>query len=829
MAEPRRSGRQRKANAKYANDGWDKEILRTLRESSESSGSSPAESQTSSEAEDELIPDAGGLATALALDQDEDDASMVSAASAGSSDVDAPPEDDEDMSIASDEGGSSRPARPHPVSAPTTETARSRGIQITRGLAKAAAYPGIFGPGVDDLCDVLRARDTWLRGRDITLPSRETLLIELERSREARETNAERPEGPERPIPASRVWESLRTNQVLGPIDEAELRDTYLVRGKPDHPIVLGPWGKQKKYNLRYLSTIDFGKAWPMKDQQLSTQTQAAQNGESPTDGAYHQGWLLNVGEKVQCLAWAPCPGPIQYLAVSVRCTSRQRRMAHASEGEAEGESERPAFHPSPPYPSSIQIWAFDTAETGSSNGIRSLTMKRQPRLAVVLATRWGNIRRLKWCPLDEEAGKGTGSSDSSTDSVIGLLGIVSSDGHARVVAVPVPADADEPAREQTRAFRIERPGLDIPPPPDTIFTSLTFAGPSDLLLGTASGSIHLYDLSEETHSPDSSPVSYMHQQVHHTYIISLCSASTPPHSTLVASASASGDLVLTDLRSPEQDRVAVPRTCFPTRDLVYVPFTRSFVAALDRSGNGQVERNAATLLACHHVRQFPHMLKVAKLPHRTGAATALAASRCHPCILVGNAKGQVLATNYLRKILPYRRSAVRKAVGAYIQKICEYDWRALTKEEVEEGEVEVRQGGHLSPQPGHNMDERQGETQPGHNSDETTQETSKKQNPDLYHGHDVRPGVSRFHEGFKPEKIEVGNPQPSWKKAAKTKTKTKNGNEGEAEIANGEAVFEEEQAVTAIEWVPNPCCAGIVAVAWGSGLVRVQDLAYDS
>ncbi|EXJ61076.1 hypothetical protein A1O7_05229 [Cladophialophora yegresii CBS 114405] len=810
MVEPRRSGRQRKANPKYANDGWDKEIIRTLRESSESSGSSPAESQTSSDAEDDLLPADAGLGIGLALAQGEDeddDASMVSAASPGSSDADSPPEDDgdDDMGIASDErGGSSRPtARPRPssTSAPTTttsQTARSRGVQFSREHAKAAAYPALFGPGVDDLCDVLRARDTWLRARDITLPSRETLVTELERSRESSEARHQET------TPTSPVWDWLRSNQDLAPIDEAELRDTYLLHGTPDHPVVLGPWGKQKKYHLRYLSTMDFGQAWPVEDPQSSTHTQTAQSAESRTTNAYHQGWLLNVGEKVQCLAWAPCPGPIQYLAISVKCIARQRRMAHSPESE----SERPAFHPSPPYPSSIQIWAFDTAEVGG-RGIRTLAMNRQPRLAVVLATQWGNIRRLKWCPLDDSR-----PSDSSR-SLIGLLGIVSSDGHARVVAVPVPTDADDPADvQQRRTFRIERAGLDIPPPSDTIFTSLTFAGPFDLLLGTASGSVHLYDLadlSEKTTRPaGSAPASYAWDHVHHTYIISLCAASAP-HSTLVASASASGDLVLTDLRSPEQDRVAVSRMCFPTRDLVYLPFTRSFAAVLDRSGNGQVERNAATLLACHHVRQFPSMSKVAKLPHRTGAATALAGSDWHPCILVGNARGQVLATNYLRKILPYRRSHVKKAVGAYIQKICEYDWRPLTQEEVRRQDP--------SHQPSRDRDERQ---EPSHIRDDASPQPTQHRDDgaDLYHGHDVRPGMSRFHEGFKPDKIDVGNPQPAWKKAKKYENE---------EIGNGEAVFEEEQAVTAIECSPNAHCAGIVAMGWGSGVVRVQDLSYDA
>ena len=38
--------------------------------------------------------------------------------------------------------------------------------------------------------------------------------------------------------------------------------------------------------------------------------------------------------------------------------------------------------------------------------------------------------------------------------------------------------------------------------------------------------------------------------------------------------------------------------------------------------------------------------------------------------------------------------------------------------------------------------------------------------------------------------------------------------------------VREEEEGVTQIEWNPNLVCGGWVVVGWGSGLVRVQDLA---
>lgn len=210
----------------------------------------------------------------------------------------------------------------------------------------------------------------------------------------------------------------------------------------------------------------------------------------------------------------------------------------------------------------------------------------------------------------------------------------------------------------------------------------------------------------------------------------------------------------------------------------------------MDRSGNGRRDRNAATLLTCHHVRQFPTLLRVAKLPHRTGVATALASSRWHPSILVGNAKGQVHATNHLRKVLPYQKTENKPTMSAYLQKICEYDWRPLTQDEVSEKGL---------PQ---------------------TNMAAEKEQIDQYHGRDVRPSMSRFHEGFKPEKINIGNLTPGGGRVKKRRVE---------ELDHEEAVFKGEQAVTAVEWNPNAGRAGLVALGWGSGIVRVQDLAYDA
>ncbi|KAI1614810.1 hypothetical protein EDD37DRAFT_406572 [Exophiala viscosa] len=755
MAENRRrSARERKVNPKYANDGWDKGTLRLLRESSESSGSSPDEAAEAEELDTDLRVRAvkarsGGDASSA----DGDDVSMASAAVSKSSDVDTPDEDEEEnATLASDEDADAGDAprrrnRRLPRSAIST-TAHSRGLPSGhQSSGKSSVYHLTFGPDIEDLHDVLQARDTWLNGRDITLPSRATLSAAHA---------SEKPVGDTDNAPtstANSLVDPPTDHQILTPIGNDELYAKYLLQDKPSHSVVLGLWGGQQLFPLEYCSPLDFGQAWP----KASSLDQA----QMPTSQEhYHEGWLLNVGERVQCLGWAPGQDGVQYLAIVTRCTSTQRNLA------AGEEDIRPAFHPSPPYPSAIQIWAFQTQPT-KVTGIRTLSMRTMPRLAVVIGTDWGNIRHIKWRPPPAPST----SPGHETSQHIGHLGILSTDGHVRILTIPFPPSTSP------LTLHADRAGLTIPPPPNTLFTSLTFATPTDLILGCADGSIHIFDL------VDPSPTPHLTHDQHNTYILSLCAATPSSLSHFIASTSATGELTLTDLRSPEQDRVSVARACFPAKDLVFAPFTRTFITTLDRAGNTHTESSSATFIVAHHLRHFPTTHRIAKLPEHTGAATALAGSYQHPCILVGNARGQVFATNYLRKIMPHRRNDPRSKPGAiaWLQKVCEYDWRPERPSTV-----------HASAK--------------GQTGDTI----------DLYHGHDTRRGVSRFHEGFKPDKVDFGITTNPKKKIDKQ------------DLGAAEPIFEEENAVTALEWNPNHSCAGFAAMGWGSGILRIQDLAHD-
>ncbi len=73
------------------------------------------------------------------------------------------------------------------------------------------------------------------------------------------------------------------------------------------------------------------------------------------------------------------------------------------------------------------------------------------------------------------------------------------------------------------------------------------------------------------------------------------------------------------------------------------------------------------------------------------------------------------------------------------------------------------------------------------------------------------RQGMSRITEGYIGEKVDLG---------IKYRGNSK-------ETVSESTIHEEETAVTALKWNSNNAgCGGWLAVGWGSGLVRIQDMA---
>ncbi|RMZ75126.1 hypothetical protein DV737_g5456, partial [Chaetothyriales sp. CBS 132003] len=372
-----------------------------------------------------------------------------------------------------------------------------------------------------------------------------------------------------------------------------------------------------------------------------------------------------------------------------------------------------------------------------------------------------GDVKQLTWSP-----GPFVGN--------IQMLAALSSDGLVRVVVYKL----DEP----DAAAEILTAKVKAEPPENAVFTEVAWVTATDLAVGASDGSLRLYNALRP--SGDSCIQPYCVHQLHNTYIMTLSPAFPSSTPFYIASRSASGDVSLTDLRSPIQDRVDVPKDRLPVKALVYAPFSRSWITFGEAKDNELLQ----TTIECRHLRHFYGEVPVAKLPPLEGQGTTLASSSHHPSILIGSAKGTVFATNYLRTVVP--TSVYRPEMDGYLQKVCDYQFQ------VHEGVSHSdRVGGTTTPAA-----------------------------QDTFHGPDVHPGASFFSGPSKPVPLDDGT-----RKRRKNQTRETASVEQGADGSTASVTFSDEQAVTAMAWNPNHKFAGWAAVGWGSGIVRVMDLSHDA
>ncbi|KAF7511684.1 hypothetical protein GJ744_003847 [Endocarpon pusillum] len=695
MPTVRRSGRQRQASKKYQNDLLEKETLRLLRESSESSRpTSPDTSDSEIVKSDDDFDTSKGEEPQVSADE-ADDLSLVSGSGRGlsqGSDIETPNESDENMSIAT--SGISRPEdyegvkrKPGPkISRQITSDTHSRGLpHIHRHASRETFWRDLAGPEDEDVIALLFARDQWRWKRDVTFPSRKSLAetavqgVYGDVSRfgvPAEDLRCEATDGWD--WYHEDIGQSFRKRQRLEGIDDMQVQRYIACTTGQDTSIVMGPSNSQQAYHLAHLSAMDFGQAWETepaaaKTTMVNSVPDATNSDKTSDDGhaeptaqttrsRYREGWLLNLGSKINCLAWAPNRhgSDIQYLAVSTGCSPLQRDSVPAS-----NDKRAPAFRPSPPYPSSIQIWAFGCGPV--HEGLQKADMTQQPMLAQVLCTNWGNIRQLQWCPVLREARDLPGQEmDASETANLGLLGIVASDGHVRVLDISVPRSTRTGAQ-----FLLVHSAAFNATPSSAIYTCLSFASPTDLLCGTSSGSVDLFNILQPTSSPPSqnlslsptpTPTPYLTSLQSKTYILSLSPAYPSPFPHLLVSISTSGTPTHRPPR-PYSDTLPGKSSRLANKNVVYSPHLRSYILSSEDDG-----------ILAYPVRRFFNGIRIARYSGQ-GSLTALATSRWHPCLLWGTASGTVSATNMVRKVLPPVKQTGGVGSGAWVQKLCEHHW----------------------------------------------------------------------------------------------------------------------------------------------------------
>ena len=836
----RRSRRERKPNTKYDDQvAWD-EVLPLLRAESDTPDQSSSNS-TPEAVERRKDPDVadvvmqnGGEEEPDLFREDGDFSAAAESSSVGTPDEEGQSRDVYVSRLAATTHNRNKRTVPRPrMKALAAEQGlRSRMLDEGDGpklkLSREKVYTYNFGSELVDLHPVIRSRDVWqLNPRDSVLPSRTSMTEALKLERlgiylQLPQTIEDRTQDLDTTA-AQHVQLQLPDHQRTRRLDEEYAARQSFWDVKVFNDVVIGRSYEPRKHELELFRPLNLAEAGhrretissfyhngifsvllPRRKARLRSSPAPINVIDSPqipdnaapslAPDAHHQGWLINLGACPQCLAWAPVDSDGQYLAVTLKCTKAQREAAPVSPSKL-----APAFSPSANYPSHVQIWRI-MALPGDPNSTARFSHDAScaPHLFQRLCFRFGDILQLEWVPQPAQ----------TAISPIRSMVILSSDGNIRLITVDLSANG---------TFEITEPRLIARPPSHTVFTCFALPSNEVLIAGGADGAIRLHNLHYSSASGELEPYSTV--QVHHTYLMSIAVATDLPY--YLASTSASGELTLTDLRSPYQDRVRVHKSRLPTRNLSYLPHTRIFLSTSDTSGNSEPHGTSLSTVIGQNLRHFYHSNTIMRLPEAAGVATVLASSPFHPIVMAANAAGSVFTTNVLRRLLPTPKKDENG--GGFMMKLCEVDWIPTPKETSKE---EPRGSAMPNSEVDHSTD--RGKSTHRLILEPPEPLATPNTDVDLFYGADTRSGITRIHELFKPERIELITCSRDFSGIrGKGKNKDQRKAENTPSAASYQIICHEEQAVTAMAWNGNSRFAGWAAIAWGSGVLKIQDLAY--
>ncbi|OJJ51502.1 hypothetical protein ASPZODRAFT_127584 [Penicilliopsis zonata CBS 506.65] len=655
MAPVRRSGRLSNVRTKYSEDPFlDAGISGGESDSAYLSASETKKQKGKKKA---LQVDSSSDNDFVAVERDDDDEynspdEVSDEGDAPGSDSDATDDDDNDDMIENGGKPSISTSRYHKKRNPDraivlagTDT-HSRGIlNPMEHAAKPIHLRVTFGTDQRDLLAIVYSRDRWFRGIDSGFPSRASLNeakslpdygygLTFGLGREEWKTDS------------TRAWDWYYQDldngrpskrQRLETIAEGEARQAYLPPPKAQkHTVIIGPADEQRVFRLGQHESLNFGDAWGARQPQAKksgprvesksrkSSSKVGGTGSTPVaERKIREGWILNLGSKVQCSAWVPNQnGLTQFLAV-VTPVSREQRINHSTTSESKA---APAFSPSLPDPAALQIWAFKAKDDGSLT--KTIDMNFEPRLRLTLCTDWGDVRRIAWCPMAREPRE---EDDEDVSKNVGLLAGIWGDGSVRVLDIKVSRDP-----RGSEFYKVASP-MFTAKPPSTVCTCVAWLSPSDIAVGCANGFVAVWSIAASQKST-SHPAPYVYRQFHSTYILNIAPA-YPTHPHLLGTTSMDGDTCLTSILDHQVDMVQTTRMRIGSSHISYSPFLQSFFSS--------DENDFARLLA---MRRFFTTSAVARLPSTISAMAPC--SSWHPSALLGCTGGSVMATNPLRRLL---------------------------------------------------------------------------------------------------------------------------------------------------------------------------------
>ncbi|KAJ5924783.1 hypothetical protein N7466_008970 [Penicillium verhagenii] len=506
------------------------------------------------------------------------------------------------------------------INTPSVEETHTRGILDSRDhVSKFMSYNLTFGSDDRDLGVTIHIRGRWRWGRDSTFPTRVSL--------ETTEGESDSPYGPtlgispedlekERTLGWSWYYdqetgEKFRKQQRMNLKSKVlETRLRYLPSPKPkSHTILMGPANNQKSFHLGYHESMDFSQAWGTK-----------QNGTAKI----REGWVVNIGQKIQCMAWAPNQeGASQYLAVAAPITDEQKKSYKAHENPPIS-----SFLPSLPYGGAIQIWEFKGKEGGTQGSTLDMTV--EPRLRHIFCSEWGDLRRMAWCPMGREK---RGNVDEGLID-IGLLAGVWGDGRVRVLDIKLQQAHKDSIGPKYILAEIISPAFEAMPS-STVCTCVAWLSPSDIAVGCGNGFVAIYSILP---CSTSEPEPYFYRSFHATYVLNITSI-YPTHPHLLSTISVDGETRLWSMLDPQSETTSTVRVRLASSHLSFSPVLQG-VCSSDEHEYGRLMP----------IRRFFATATISKI---FSAVSALApCSFWHPSLLYGGTGGEVMATNPLRKIL---------------------------------------------------------------------------------------------------------------------------------------------------------------------------------
>jgi transcription factor C subunit 6 len=122
-------------------------------------------------------------------------------------------------------------------------------------------------------------------------------------------------------------------------------------------------------------------------------------------------------------------------MAVVAPISDEEKKIYHPA-----GSEPLSSFHPTPPYPCTLQLWEFKSKKTGERTS--TLDMDFEPQLRLGLCSDWGDLRRMAWCPM----GRAKRNEDEKGDTEhIGLLAGIWGDGTLRVLDIKIQRKSKKP------------------------------------------------------------------------------------------------------------------------------------------------------------------------------------------------------------------------------------------------------------------------------------------------------------------------------------------------------------------------------------------------